>query len=62
MNTLKLLEVSGQLIKAIDDCTDWFVESRWECDPDKRHIFNAVYETKVRRYKQALEEVYAKLF
>ncbi len=57
----ELLTLCGDLIKAIDDCTYWFVESRWERDRDKRHIFNAIWETKEWKYKQVLEEAYAKL-
>lgn len=61
LTTLELLTLCGELTQAIDDCTYWFVESRWERDRDKRHIYKAIWETKERKYKQVLEEVYARL-
>ncbi len=61
MTSFELLIIAGEVIKAIDDCTFWFVESRWERDPDKRHIFNAVWETKERKYREVLVNAYAKL-
>lgn len=61
LTSFELLTIRGDLIKAIDECTYWFVESRWERDRDKRHIYNAIWETKNRKYKQVLEEAYAKL-
>ena len=61
LTVFELLTICGVLIQAIDACTYWFVESRWERDRDKRHIYNAIWETKEQKYKQVLEEVYAKL-
>ena len=55
-----LLMLAGQLVKAIDDCTDWFLLSREQRDSEKKEIYNAVYEVKCRSYRRILEEVYEK--
>lgn len=61
MTTYDLLVLAGQLIKAIDDCTDWFLLSRAQRDQEKREIYSAIYEAKCRKYRRVLEDVYGKL-
>ena len=61
MDKYKLLELAGHLIKAIDDCSDWFVLSRWERDSVKKAVFEAIYEAKNKEYLSVLEEVHEKL-
>ena len=59
MDTLTLLENISKLMSAIDVCSDWFILSRWECNPVKKAVYEAIYETKNIEYLQVLEEVYA---
>jgi len=56
-----LLTICGELIKAIDNCTDWFVLSRCETNPIKRAVYKAVYEEKNKEYLKILEETHEKL-
>lgn len=61
VSTFELLTMCGELIQAIDACTDWFVLSRWERDPVKRAAYEAIYEAKNKQYLEVLEEVHDKL-
>jgi len=61
MSTLELLTHIGRLVKAIDDCTDWFLLSREQKDPDKREVYEAIYEAKNRIYLRVLKEVHEQL-
>lgn len=61
MEAYKLLVLAGRIVKAIDDCTDWFLLSREQRNPEKREIYSAIYEAKYRSYRRVLEEVYGKL-
>lgn len=61
MNNLELLKSLGELTSAIDECTDWFVLSRWERDPVKKATYKAIYEVKHKEYLKILGEVDDKL-
>ena len=61
LTSYELLTLAGQLIKAIDACTDWFLLSRLQRDTEKREIYSAIYEAKCRTYRRVLEEVHGKL-
>lgn len=61
LTVLEVLTLCGELIQAIDACTDWFLLSREQRDPEKREIYNAIYEAKCRTYRRVLEEVHGKL-
>jgi len=56
-----LLTMCLELIRAIDDCTDWFVLSRWETNPVKKAAYEAIYEEKNKEYLKILEATYEKL-
>lgn len=58
-DTLTLLEDISKLMNAIDVCNDWFILSRWERNPVKKAVYEAIYETKNREYLQVLKEVNA---
>ncbi len=56
-----LLDVCWQLMKAIDDCTDWFLIYIEEKDPTMKKLFEAVHEKKCRKLQIIVEDIYAKL-
>ena len=57
----ELLKMCGELIQAIDDEVDWLVLSRWEQNPVKRLVYEAIYEAKNKQYLTVLKEVHDKL-
>ncbi|GEM_PF-3133347 len=61
LTVLELLAMCGELIAAIDDSTDWFILSRWERDPVKKAVYEAIYEAKNKQYLKVLEDSNEKL-
>lgn len=58
MTNYELLDIAGRLVMAIDNCTDWFLLSREQRDPEKRDIYDAIYKAKCRSFRRVLEDAY----
>lgn len=48
-------------MKAIDDCTDWFLLYIDEKDPSMKKFFEAVHDKKCRELQTVVRDIYAKL-
>lgn len=56
--TMELLEIIGELIKAIDDEIDWFIASFTEKDPKRRLIARTFSNEKRKELKRLAGEAY----
>lgn len=60
-SVFELLTICGDLIKVIDDCTDWFLLYIEEKDPAQKRLFDAVYQSKCQKCRETAERAYEQL-
>ncbi len=54
--TYELLETCGKVIKAIDDCTDWFLLRTFQKDKAKKQLYETIYKKKFQKLQKLVEE------